>query len=208
MKNSYGFIFRFLLYTLLVVCFGAILNYIAGFENTRVFKEGVVEWLQLFLLGVSAVICLWIARQRPLAAYISPIIAAVIIIIAMLRECDRLLNYYMPVTNWKLPVVCLSALVFFLAFYKRRELFSELRILIFTPFFSLMWAGLVVVVYGQLIGHGEFLEPLLQADYVRDHKRIMEECFEMLGYVFIFFGAIEFWWEAKTMKPFENERIE
>jgi len=197
MKNSYGFIFRFLLYTLLVVCFGAILNYIAGFENTRVFKEGVVEWLQLFLLGVSAVICLWIAGKRSLSATISPIIAAVIIIIAMLRECDRLLNCYMPVMGWKLPVICMSVLLFFLAFYKRRELFSELHRIIFRPFFPLVWAGLVVVVYGQLIGHGQFLQPLLQMDYVRDHKRIMEECFEMLGYLLIFFGAIEFLWEAK-----------
>lgn len=198
MKKSYKFMLRMGGFTLLAVCFAGILNYIAGLENTRHFKEGVVEWLQLGLLAISAAICFRIALNRSLSTRIAPVIAALIIIIAIFRECDRLLNYYMPFGGWKLPVLCLVALVFFLVFYKLPALLSELRWIVSTPFFSLMWAGLVVVVYGQLIGHSGFLEPLLQADYVRDHHRIIEESFEMLGYLLIFFGSIEFWLEARA----------
>ncbi len=173
------------------------------------FKEsGPVEWMQFSLLGLSAAVCLRMAGRRNSQARIFPIVAAGILVIAMVRECDSLLKHYLPVLSWKFPIFCLSVGVLLIIFYKRHVFFDELVAHILTPFFSLMWAGFAVVVFGQMIGHGDFLEPVLCSHYTRAFKRILEECFELIGYFLIFVGSIEFWWEAELKQGGFDKHID
>jgi hypothetical protein len=61
-----------------------------------------------------------------------------------------------------------------------------------TPSFALLVAGfLVVVVYAQLIGQKALWMAVLAPDVYRPIKEIVEESSELLGYLLLFFGAVE-----------------
>lgn len=197
MKNYKDIVLRFIVYMVFLVVLGGLLNYIAGFGDMRQFKEGgAVEWLQFATLGIAAVLLLRAAVLDPPDAKIFPLIAAFLAMIAMVRECDTLLKQNMPVGGWKLPVAVIAVAAILVAWYNRKALGRELETLLLHPVFSLMWCGLAVVIFGQMIGHGDFLEPLLGEDYARDYKRLLEECIEILGYYLILIGSIEFFYSG------------
>jgi len=55
-----------------------------------------------------------------------------------------------------------------------------------------LWAGfLIAVPLGQLVGHGDFLQTLMGDDYLRDYKRVLEETFEVMGYILMLAGTVE-----------------
>ena len=196
MKNNLSVLMRFFVYTLLLLLLGGFLNYVAGWGDTRQFKEGgIVEWLQLAVLGLSAALMMAAAMRRNPKAKFFPVITAFAALLAMVRECDALLDQAIPVGGWQAPAAILLVSAILLAWYNRGVFGRELARFAATPVFALMWAGLIVVIYGQLTGHGPFLEPLLGDDYARDYKRLLEECLEMLGYFFILVAGIELFLE-------------
>ncbi|MFW6284156.1 MAG: hypothetical protein ACOC1H_02065 [Desulfosalsimonas sp.] len=198
MKNDKSTLVRFGIYTLLLLLLGGFLNYVAGMEDTRQFKEGgIVEWLQLAVLGISAAVMFAAARRRVPGTKIFPIITAFVTMLAMVRECDALLDDALPAGGWQAPAAVLVVTALLLAWYNRDTFGRQLKQMAQTQTFALMWAGLAVVIYGQLTGHGPFLEPLMGDDYVRDFKRILEECLEMLGYFMLFAGSIELFFETR-----------
>lgn len=198
MKNDKFPLIRFGIYTLLLLLLGGFLNYVAGMEDIRQFKEGgIVEWLQLVVLGMSAGVMFAAARRRVPGTKIFPIITAFVTLLAMVRECDALLDQALPTGGWQAPAAVLVVTAFLLAWYNRDTFGRQLKQLSQTSTFTLMWAGLAVVIYGQLTGHGPFLEPLLGDDYARNYKRLLEECLEMLGYFMLFAGSIELFFETR-----------
>ncbi|MFO7861356.1 MAG: hypothetical protein R6U41_09050 [Desulfosalsimonas sp.] len=196
MKNNQSVLIRFFVYTLLLLLLGGFLNYVAGFGDIEQFKEGgILEWLQFAVLGVSAALMMAAAMRRKPGGKIFPVITAFAALLAMVRECDALLDQAIPVGGWQAPAAILVVSAILLAWYNRRIFGRELARFAATPVFALMWAGLIVVIYGQLTGHGPFLEPLLGDDYDRDYKRLLEECLEMLGYFFILVASLELFLE-------------
>ncbi|MFO7840013.1 MAG: hypothetical protein R6X08_11020 [Desulfosalsimonadaceae bacterium] len=199
MKNGgYGVVLRFFVYMLLVICLGGVLNGIAVVGEMSDFKEGgIVEWMQFASLGISAAVLLETAGKKLQGAKIFPFLAALLTIIAMFREMDQILGRYVPLIGWKTPVFVLAVGFFWIAWRNRDQFLPELRSLTLSAFFPLMWAGLAVVIFGQMVGHGDFLEPLLGSCYDRNYKRLLEESFEMMGYFFIFIGCLELRFEVR-----------
>jgi len=196
MADKKSILIRYTLYTLLLLLLGGFLNYVAGWGDTGQFKEGgIVECLQLAVLCVSAALMMAAAMRRKPEAKFFPVITAFAAMLAMVRECDALLDQAIPAGGWKTPAAILVVSAILLAWYNRRIFGRELARFAATPVFALMWAGLMVVIYGQLTGHGPFLEPLLGDDYARDYKRLLEESLEMLGYFFILVAGIELFLE-------------
>jgi len=196
-SGGYGAVWRFLAYMLLLIGLGGILNGIALLGEISNFKEGgIVEWMQFGVLATATAVLLNVAARKLPEAMALPLLASFLTMIAMFREMDLLLRENVPVLSWHIPVFVLSLGFLGIVWRMRRQLLSEFRRLTVSAFFPLLWAGLAVVIFGQMVGHGDFLEPLLESCYHRDYKRLLEESFEMMGYFFIFVGCLELRFEA------------
>ena len=58
--------------------------------------------------------------------------------------------------------------------------------------FFLLWAGFIIAIpVAQLVGNGAFLQAIMNDDYSRDYRRIIEEIGELMGYGLILVGSIE-----------------
>ena len=72
-----------------------------------------------------------------------------------------------------------------------------------------LWAGfLITVPLGQLIGHGDFLKSLMGDNYMRDYKRVLEETFELMGYILILAGTVEAAVEMRTPEGCEGPEFD
>lgn len=157
-----------------------------------IFKEGgTVEWCQFFVLVTTAAVFLAgvvrIPSFRRLCLFL-----ALLAIIAAARELDSVLDPLLPVFGWKIPVTLVMAGAVLVVWQNPRQFVAQLRCLSQGRGLTLLWAAFVVIViFSQLVGHGDFLEMLMGDDYMRDYKRVIEELGELFGYLLLLCGAIE-----------------
>jgi hypothetical protein len=183
---------------------------VAGFKDMGQFKEGgIVEWLQLATLGVSAAMLMAAAMRWVPGTKILPVALAFVAMLAMIRECDAMLDQAIAAGGWKTPAAVVVVADILLAWHNKEVFGRELAKFAATPVFAMMWAGLMVVIYAQITGHDPFLKPLLGDGYTRDYKRLLEECLEMLGYFFILAGSLELFFSTRqTAETTDKENFQ
>jgi len=184
---------RFLFYTLLILLAGYALPWTIADGNVQEFTENHwVEWTQLGLLGVAAL--LWLQASRTVPMQELGLIIAGCYGIGMARELDAVLDRLVPVLGWKAPA---GVLIVVTAFHLRARIGAlgiQLRGFIGTAPFVLGWAGLMVAApISQLIAHGPFLEAMLVDNYHRAYKHAIEESGELMGYLLLLAAAVEGW---------------
>ena len=83
------------------------------------------------------------------------------------------------------------ALFVYLVWTHRLTLTKTLASFTKTASFYFLVAGVLVVVYGEIIGQAELWQAIMGDQYFRPVKRTVEELAEFMGYLLVFFGAVE-----------------
>lgn len=183
---------RFGVYSLVVLACAASLPLVAMRGGLEFFVEGgPLENTQAGILGVSAILFLWAARRAPewkVCFWICAVCAGV----AFARELDSFFGAFIPHVGWAVPGALILAVGGWPTWKNRGRLKQELPPFLSHRTFALLWAGFIIAVpFGQLLGHGNFLEMLMGADYDRYYKRAIEEIAETMGYLLILSGSVE-----------------
>ncbi|MGQ3684547.1 MAG: hypothetical protein ACUBOA_05980 [Candidatus Loosdrechtia sp.] len=185
-------IFRFVMYTVIMIACLTLLPFIVKYDRAAFVAEGgPVELAQLALILLSAGILAAGAWRIPAWRGLLCLLA-LFAIIAAVRELDYLIDRLIPVPGRKAPAFILILFAAFCAWYYRSGLIRQIQGFITSYPCYILWAGmLTVTVYAQLLGNGRLLETLMLSDYVHDYKRTVEELVELCGYFFITVGSIE-----------------
>lgn len=157
----------------------------------RFFAEsGVLEHAQCIILGITTLVLILggVCNKSH-----SPLFWALACLAALaaIRELDSFLDDHV-IFGWQGPAVLMLAVLIAVICRCRAALLQQLPRFLYTPAFGILWAGfLLVVVFAQLIGHGELWQAIMAENYHRDFKRAMQESSEYLGYCVILMGTIE-----------------
>jgi hypothetical protein len=190
---SLGVICRYALYTLLLGCSAALLPQLVGrFGINGFFAErGPVEIAQVLLLVAMIFLYLAFARTYPCWCELSYILA-MLSAFALLRELDFALDHTIPIVGWKIAGI-LPLVIAILLYRKWSGICLQITEFTRTRAFSLLWAGLMtVMIIAQLLGTTSLFQAMMGDAYNRIYKRIIEESGELMGYLILLFGTIEY----------------
>lgn len=189
----YAIAMRFGLYTLLLGIIAVLLPFLVNRVGTDGFfaERGPVEITQVLLL--LAMIALYVLYTRTLPQYRElSIILAAFCLFATLRELDFLLDHTIPVAGWKIAGIIPLSLAWFSRKYWQRIL-QQINTFANTRAFTLLWSGLImVVIIAQLLGTTSLFQAMMGENYDRFYKRVIEESAELLGYIMLLCGTIEY----------------
>ncbi len=151
-----------------------------------------VEWLQVAMLALIIGLgwrCSRLLRQHRVLAYLMMSVAAV----ALIRELDLFLDYYLVDHAWQVIVALMLVGVFVYQYRNRRALGLAYQRAMPSPGIAMMLAGIVVLlVFANLFGHEPFWQSLAGDGYRRVIKIAAEELVELLGYWLWLAGQLEF----------------
>lgn len=195
-------LWRFILYTLAIAAFCALLPWTIADGDVQEFTENRwVEWLQLALIAGSVGLLLATARRARGAGELLVLIAG-LYAIAAFRELDAVLESLVPWLGWKIGPTVLLPLLLGLLIVRAGRVREQFGAFLGSPAFVLGWAGFMMVVpIAQLIGHGPFLEAMLGDHYHRAYKHAIEESAELIGYIMLAAAAVEAWVRPPSAEP-------
>lgn len=164
-----------------------------------------VEIIQAIILGVCAIIMIWVARncptQRPIAIPLSGLALAFLI-----RESDYFLDRLIGDNFWQVLIVILAALTIAYTYRSRRRLQIALARIWPSPGITLLFAGAVILfAFVRLVGHEPLWMSILGDDYKRIIKLAVEEFIELLGYFLWIIGTIEYAFQARAIAMAEPQ---
>jgi len=198
---------RFTAYTVALFVFTAALPLLVRGDIVLFKENGPIEWFQFGLLVVATAVFVRGALSMPDFRKLFFLLAA-ISAFAAIRELDVFLHRMIPGIGWKIGIpLILYALI---SAYRNREcLKQQLSHFLASRAFAIVWAGfLVAVPFGQLIGHGAFLQLVMGDDYNRDYKRVIEEILEVMGYALLLIGSFESIVQLRTIGCRECQPVE
>ena len=192
---------RFTAYTFGVFALTLSLPLVIEHGDIIIFKEnGPIEWFQFGVLVTTSAVFLFggfsLANFRQVL-----FLMAFVSVFAAIRELDAFLERAVPWIGWKIGLLAILYAVGS-AYTQRTLVKRQLPPFLATRAFAILWAGfLVAVPFGQLIGHGAFLQLVMGDDYNRDYKRVIEETLETMGYILILIGSFESVLQLRTAVP-------
>lgn len=189
-NSTMPILLRFTAYTVALFISTAALPLLVKGDIVLFKENGPIEWFQFGLLVVATAVFVRGALSMPDFRNLFFLLAA-ISAFAAIRELDVFLHRMIPGIGWKIGIpLILYALI---SAYRNREcLKQQLSHFLASRAFAIVWAGfLVAVPFGQLIGHGAFLQLVMGDDYNRDYKRVIEEILEVMGYALLLIGSFE-----------------
>ncbi len=194
-------VIRFGCYTVGLMLFFLTLPKLVEVGDITIFKEhGVIEWVQIKLLAIAAFLFLAASMAYGICKH-AMVLLSLTCMFAVVRELDATLDQWIPVIGWKVGIIIPVAAAGY-AWKHRRALRDELAQLITTRSFGMLWVAFVVAVpFGQLVGHGTFLQMVMGDDYTRMYKRVIEEMCELVGYLLILIGSIEMHVQLRALVP-------
>ena len=184
-------VLRFSLYTAGILCLAVSLPWVARIGDATAFKEnGIIEWLQFgLLLTVSWTFIHDIGSSHRF--YHTYTAFASLAAFAAVREMDGNLDAVLPWLSWKIGYAFI-VYAGYLFCKNRRAILQQLSECLNSNGFLLLWAGFIIAIpFAQLVGNSAFLQSIMNDDYSRDYRRIIEEIGELMGYGLILIGSIE-----------------
>ena len=159
----------------------------------NLFSEGsILEGLQAAILFATAA-CAFLAghlnaSEEPLA---SVLVGAASI--AAVREFDFALDQYVFDGAWQALASAIAIATAIHAFQNRQALKESILNFLNRPSFGIMATGFIpVLVFSRLMGRQLLWRAIMNEGYMRAVKNAVEENFELLGYILIFIGSLEF----------------
>ncbi len=186
-------VLRLVLYLIVTVAaFGTIVMAAVGSPNPAALFEdnGPWEWVEFFLLVASGAICFVNARRNEIYTHILKL-CGLLALFAAVRELDNFLDTLVFEGAYKIINGVILGLFVYLVWIHRWTLTKTLTRFTKTAPFYFFVAAVLVVVYGEIIGQAELWEALMGDHFIRPVKRAVEELAEFMGYLLLFFGAVE-----------------
>lgn len=190
---------RSLVYTaVMLVLMGLVLLDVFGFSQRGFSEISWVEFSQLFFLLVSACLCWRIFKTGRLANAVFLLMA--FFAASFIRECDGFLDAWLFHGSWKFFVTPLVVFALWRTWRRRAEFVEELSVMAPTTAFGFLCSGFFTTYVGSRFFGMSFLwKNIMGEGYMRIVKDAAEECMELLGYAFLFFGIIELFFLAKRL---------
>lgn len=174
-----------------------------GFLDAHFDERSFTEWGQEFaVIGILLVftgIGYWHAEKLPLA-----ILGGGLSLMVLIREYNNFFKAHFFQGAWP-TLVALTGIVTVYLILKRRENFiPSLADFLASPAFGLVLSGLLTTfIFSRLFGLPYIWRALLKENYTRPVIRAAEEGTELLGYLFMFLGVLEYaLWLKKNKKIF------
>jgi hypothetical protein len=166
---------------------------LADYHRAVLFSEdSVLEWSQFGTMLVGFVITFFTSFRIKADAVLLRILG-MLCGLAAIRELDSDLDRLIPFFGWHLPFHLLLVTGLWMGIRHRKILIPQLRVFVAHRSFGMLWGGFMLAIpFGQMIGHGPFLQELFGDDFKRPMKRVIEECAETCGYLVILMGVIDF----------------
>lgn len=153
-------------------------------------EGGPIEYAHYSLCGAAAYVFACASRRSHLRDVFA--LAAYGAALGVIREADALLDKAVFQGAYKFPAALVGALALIRAYRARAVLSVQFARWMVTPSFAVTVSGVfVVLVYAQIVGQKELWQTLMGGAYLRPVKDVAEEMQELIGYFFIFFGAVE-----------------
>ncbi|MEM7764032.1 MAG: hypothetical protein AAF290_08105 [Pseudomonadota bacterium] len=155
-------------------------------------EHSVIEWMQVAILLVIGLLCLLAIRYQPDHPGLAIVLLA-IAGIALVRELDLFLDYYLIDHAWQLLVALIAVATGTYIMRRSRSLaVAMVRIQPSSSLALIIAAIALLLVYANILGHAPFWQSVLGADYSRTVKVAIEEFAELSGYWLWLVGQCEF----------------
>jgi hypothetical protein len=153
-------------------------------------EGGPIEYAHYALCGAASFVFACASRRSNLRDVFA--LAAYGAALGVIREADAFLDKAVFQGSYKIPAALVGALALIRAYRARTVLGEQFAQWTATPSFAVTSGGVfVVLVYAQIVGQKELWQFLMGSAYLRSIKDVAEEMQELIGYFFIFFGAVE-----------------
>lgn len=151
-----------------------------------------VEWVQLGLLVMATVMMCWAGTVDPVKRPVAVLLALALLAV-VLRELHSP-GHMGPLRYlWKLGAPVLMVAMGVYAHRRREDLRASLRDLVALPTLPMVITGaMIVVIFSQVMGRTDHWMALLGDDYIRTMRNVAEEGSEVLGYLVVMVGAVEY----------------
>lgn len=153
-------------------------------------EGGPIEYAHYTLCAAAAFVFACASRRSNLRDVFA--LAAYGAALGVIREADAFLDKAVFQGAYKVPAALVGVLALLRARRARGVLAEQFARWMATPSFAVTVSGVfVVLVYAQIVGQKELWQTLMGGAYLRPVKDVAEEMQELIGYFFIFFGAVE-----------------
>ena len=192
-KKTVLSLMRWIIYfCILMVCVFSMWHFATLYKETTFEEYGIIEDLQLIILGITSLSFLVQAciktHFRALSLFLSSLCLA-----AFCRELDTWFDE-LWFLGWKFALI-FPVLAFIYICYHLDEFRKSLpRFCSSSAFFMMYSVAIIILPLAQCVGHKSFfvdaLGPIADPRLVR---RLFEESVEYLGYILLFLSSIEFY---------------
>lgn len=161
-------------------------------------EYSIVEWLQLAMLAMIAMLAWFSTRLVPQYRVIGYLMLS-IAVAAGIREMDLFLDYYVIDHAWQLLVAVLAVVTIVYCYRHAKALRLAYARAMPSIGIALMVCGVfTLLIFANLMGHEAFWQRLMGESYLRVAKLAAEEIAELIGYWLWLVGQIEFTRECRA----------
>ncbi len=191
---------------LVVITLMAIIN----FSDDPITEKSPVEYIGQLLLSLNIVFFLIIAASQPSHRRFA-LLTAGFFSCLLIRELDAFFDEIVH-GFWKYPAILLAAITVFYASRSPTETIRGLAFFVQTPYFGIVATGMaLLMVFSRLFGMGIFWEMVMDDNYQRIVKNLVEEGTELMAYTIITYGNFKVYRymqsEEKSSQGLEQEDI-
>ena len=192
-------ILKVLLYSvftaLIVLIFTAEAHY--NFSVDLYSERSWTEMCQITLLFFSALVLVITGIKDPESSSLTTLLAGMIFI-AMIRECDAILDSYFFDGAWQTGAMLVASIVCVLVCRKKDSLMPSIVAFMKRPSFGFFVCSFITVfVFSRLFGRNVLWHDIMgDAQFIRAVKNAAEEGSELFGYGMMFLACIELYIES------------
>ncbi len=199
LKTFKPVVIRVLIYAVFITAAVALIPLEARYNySADLFSEDSwIEQCQLVFLFLSMVFIVWSGKRRPEAGAMTTLMAGMIVV-AMFRECDAVLDLDMFEGAWKAGAAVTILVTLALVWRKRGELIPAISKMMTRPSFGyFVCAFLTIFIFSRLFGMNElWFETMGKKHFIRAVKNGVEEGSELFGYALMVIASVELFVES------------
>lgn len=155
-------------------------------------EYGRLEWIQVGMLVVGFGLCVLTARQRPTSRPLSILFAGFLAAV-LVREHNNYFKDNFFSGLWQLIAAAVVAVTVLVAWRWRSAFVPALRRLVSLPAFGWMCAGVLLVLFAQLLDEQSLWDFVLEGREVPYAvRRVGEEAVEIAGFYLFLVGLLEY----------------
>ena len=194
---------RIALYLVLIIAFleALVLAASNGYAAILYTENGPLEWSHFLFPVISSILFMHIAKQINEYSDIFRLCGLLMIVLSV-RELDHFLDIYLMDGIYKVIIAAVLLCTIYFGWNHRHGLANKFhRFTTTTPFYFIACGLLFVIIFAQLLGQNVLWVAVMGDSYVRTVKEVVEETSETVGYLLLFFAALESLFLKQSVEP-------